>query len=34
MIDVDGTSVAEWSDNKDGFVSTIALFQISPQSKF
>jgi glucan 1,3-beta-glucosidase len=34
QIAVDGTSVAEWSDNKDGFVSTIALFQITAPSKF
>jgi glucan 1,3-beta-glucosidase len=33
MISVDGTSIAEWSDNKDGFVSTIALFQITASSK-
>lgn len=28
MAAVDGQSVAEWSDNRDGFVSTIALFQV------
>jgi len=30
MIAKGGNSIAEWSDNKDGFVSTIALFQIWP----
>lgn len=30
MIASNGESIADWSDNLDGFVSTIALFQISP----
>jgi hypothetical protein len=33
MVAVNGQSIAEWSDNRDGFVSTIALFQVGGQSK-
>lgn len=33
MVAVNGQSVAEWQDNRDGFVSTIALLQVGATSK-